>query len=712
MVSRTAAPDDGTDDQPRISRSPVRAQVGDPMTVRASPVSARAPVGAAGWIATVRRSGARVARRSRVASVVMVLVLLGVSVFAVAGSQLSAAAAERAVSASAVSDDYWRAATAVGAEESLERKYRLEPGAGVRARFDGAAAALGAALVEVARDGDGGDRDLVDRVSAQHRTFLAAAARQFAAIDRADPAEALRIDAEETDPAFSSMEAAVLDAAGASHDRAVAALRDLQDLEALTRVLTPAVFVAGLLLAGVLASMTRGYRRLLAVERERAVHDAQHDALTGLPSRVLLVERIERAVAGCASTGPGVGLLLLGLDRFRDINDAFGYLCGDRLITGVGARLRAALPDTATVTRLGGDEFAVLLPRPRSVERVVETAARLRCALSAPFPVDGVELDVEAGVGVAVSGPGARDADALLRHADIAMHVAKQQGRGVVVYDRGLDRRHSPAKLALLGDLRRALDRHELLLHYQPKLGLGTGEVVGVEALLRWHHPRHGVLAPGEFMPFAEHTGLIGPLTRAVLDMALAQAGAWCEQGCARTVAVNLSARNLLDEQLPGTVADLLAVHGVAAELLVFEVTESAVMTEPQRARQLLEELSAQGIGIAIDDFGAGYTSLGQLKSLPVGELKIDRSFVTTMTEDGRNALIVQSVIDLGHNLGLSIVAEGVEDERTLGALAALGCDVAQGFHIGRPMTVEALDAWPAPGPSRSAAGCSRRRPG
>ncbi|HZG90490.1 MAG TPA: bifunctional diguanylate cyclase/phosphodiesterase [Pseudonocardia sp.] len=627
----------------------------------------------------------------------MVLVLLAVSVFAVVGSQVTAAASAEAVAASSVSEDYWRAATAVGAVESLERKYRLEPGPAVRAAFDRSSAALTSALAEVERDGDVADRAVVELVTEQHGVFLEANGRLFDAIDRGDGVEALRIDAEETEPPFAVMEAAVLDAAAESHDQALAALRGLQDVESVIRVLTPVVFLVGLLLAGLLASITREHRRLLELERERAVHDAHHDALTGLPNRILFAERVEQALGARAGTDAGVALLLVDLDRFKEINDTFGHRCGDQLIVQVGARLREVAQGAGTVARLGGDEFAVLLPEVESVQGAVETAGALRGALISPFPVDGVDLDVEASVGVAVSGHHGQDAVTLLQRADIAMYVAKDQGRGIFVYDREADR-HSPAKLAVLGDLRRALDRGELVLHYQPKVSVGSGEVVGVEALVRWHHPQRGLVLPGAFMPFAEHTGLIGPLTRHILDEALAQARAWCAQGRPRCVAVNLSARCLLDERLPDQVGELLAAHGVAADLLVLEVTESAVVTEPKRAQELLGRLSSLGVRISIDDFGAGYTSLSQLKTLPVSELKIDRSFVTTMTEDTRNALIVQSVIELGHNLGLSIVAEGVEDERTLTALAALHCDIAQGYHLDRPMAAALLDARePAP---------------
>ena len=545
---------------------------------------------------------------------------------------------------------------------------------------------------EVQRNGDVSDRALVYQVTEQHGRFLEATGRMFDAIDRGDTAAALRIDADETDPAFGVMEAAVLDAAAGKHDRALMALQRLQDLNSVTRVLTPVVFLAGFLLAGLLVSITRGHRRLLVIERERALHDAHHDALTGLPNRILFAQRVGQALVGCAGTDAGVALLLVDLDRFKEINDTFGHQCGDELIVQVGARLSGVVSGTDSVARLGGDEFGVLLPNVQSVEGAVETATTLRAALTAPFPVDGIDLYVEASVGVAVSGHHGQDTVTLLQRADIALYVAKDQSRGIFVYDPAVDG-HSPAKLAVLGDLRRALDRSELVLHYQPKVSISTGDIVGAEALVRWHRPQHGLVMPDAFMPFAEHTGLIGPLTRYILNEALAQARAWCEQGRPLTVAVNLSTRSLLDEHLPDQVAELLAAHDVAPELLVFEVTETAVVSEPLRAQQLLQRLSALGIRISIDDFGAGYTSLGQLKTLPVSELKIDRSFVTTMTEDGRNALIVQSVIDLGHNLGLSIVAEGVEDEQTLAALAALNCDIAQGYYIARPLTAEALVA-------------------
>lgn len=631
----------------------------------------------------------RAARRSRAAGGAVVLVLLAVSAFAVWTSEATAAAAADAVAANVLSDDYAAGAAAVAAEESLERKYRLEPGVDVRVRFADAAGRLTVALGDVRRDGDDGDRALVDRVLARHRDFVVATGRLFDAVDRRDEAAVLRIDETETEPAFAEIESAVRQATGAEHDHALAELADLQDLERTTRRLTPLVFLAGLLLAALLAAVTRGHRRLLLIEKARAVHDARHDALTGLPNRVELAHRLAATLRG----GTRNGLLLIDLDRFKEINDTVGHHHGDELLTRVGERLRGAVRPADTVARLGGDEFAVLLPDLTSVDAAVEVAGTLREALTAPFPIAGIDYDVEASIGIVLSGEHGDDPSTLLQRADVAMYVSKRRGVGPFVYDPAADE-HRPEKLAVLGDLRRALDGTELVLHYQPKIGIDGGDVVGAEALVRWQHPQRGLMAPAEFMPLAEHTGLIGPLTRYVLDTALARARTWLDRGRPLAVSVNLSARNLADERLPDHVAELLTRHGVPAGLLVLEVTESAIMTEPLRAQQLLARLSVQGVGISVDDFGAGYTSLGQLKTLPIDELKIDRSFVTSMTEFGSNALIVQSIVDLAHNLGLTVVAEGIEDEPTLRGLAAFGCDVGQGYHLSAPLPADAFYAW------------------
>jgi len=424
-------------------------------------------------------------------------------------------------------------------------------------------------------------------------------------------------------------------------------------------------------------------------------HRALHDALTGLPNRALLADRLDQALQAGERQGTKAGLLLIDLDRFKEINDTLGHHYGDELLTLVGPRLAGALRGVDTVARLGGDEFAVLLPVVNGVVAAVEVANKLQLALSRPFRVEGVDLDVEASIGIVVAGEHGNDTSTLMQRADIAMYAAKQRSLGISIYRADADS-HTPERLALLGDLRRALNHDELFLHYQPKVSLRTGEVCGAEALLRWQHPERGLTSPDDFIPLAENTGLVGPLTTHVLNLALEQARRWIDQNAALQIAVNLSARNLLDEELDETVAELLAWYGVDAALLKLEITESAVMTDPTRAAEVLERLSAQGIAISIDDFGAGYTSIRQLRNLPIAELKVDKSFVSGMEHDPGNSTIVRSVIELGHNLGMTAVAEGIENVETLKCLIAYDCDVAQGYFLSRPLLAVDFDRWRA----------------
>jgi diguanylate cyclase (GGDEF)-like protein/PAS domain S-box-containing protein len=444
-------------------------------------------------------------------------------------------------------------------------------------------------------------------------------------------------------------------------------------------------------LTGISAIM-RDITDRLALQQEME-HRALHDELTGLPNRSLLADRFEQALLSADRSGTNVGLLLLDLERFKEVNDTFGHHYGDELLRQIGPRLTSVLRSADTIARVGGDEFAVLLLDVHGVDGATDVAKTLKSALAVPFQVEGVDLDVDASIGVVISGEHGHDAGTLMQHADVAMYVAKTQNLGVCVYDPSVDG-HSATKLAMVGELRRALARDELVLYYQPKINISTGNLVGAEALVRWQHPEHGLVFPDDFIPLAEYTGLINPLTCYVLDTALVQARIWMDSGRPLPIAVNLSARNLHDEGFAQLVAELLAVHDVPAHLLVLEVTESAIMIDPVRARVALEQLDALGVRISIDDFGAGYTSLSQLTTLPVSELKIDRSFVATMTSNPGNAMIVQSVIDLGQNLGLTLVAEGVETEQALTALAFLECDVAQGYHLCRPVPVAAFDTW------------------
>jgi diguanylate cyclase (GGDEF)-like protein/PAS domain S-box-containing protein len=416
--------------------------------------------------------------------------------------------------------------------------------------------------------------------------------------------------------------------------------------------------------------------------QHRLAHQATHDALTGLPNRGALLARGEELLAAPTGAG-GLAVLLMDLDRFKEVNDTLGHSYGDRLLAQVGPRLRPLVREVDMVARLGGDEFAVLLPDV-TVVQAQAAAERLHAALGTPFLVDGLALDVEVSIGVAVSGGDEADVGVLLRQADIAMYSAKEQQDGVQVYD-PLSDGHDRSRLVLLSELRRGLTAGQLVVHYQPKVALDTGIVVGVEALVRWQHPVRGLLAPVGFLAAVERTALIEPLTDAVLDIALAQARGWLAEGIAVPIAVNLSARSLSRADLPDRVLDRLRNHDVPAHLLRLEITESALLAEPARAREVLRRLHSAGVRISIDDFGTGYSSMGHLKHLPVDELKIDRSYVSEMTVSAEDAALVRSVIDLGHELGMTVVAEGVEDAATVQALTDLQCDVAQGFLFCRP---------------------------
>jgi diguanylate cyclase (GGDEF)-like protein/PAS domain S-box-containing protein len=436
---------------------------------------------------------------------------------------------------------------------------------------------------------------------------------------------------------------------------------------------------------------------------ERALtHQAFTDQLTGLANRALLHDRAEQAIRLAGRQGLTAALLLLDLDRFKEVNDTLGHHYGDLLLQQVAERLHGSLRGSDTVARLGGDEFAVLLPQITSVQEATVVADKLSAAIEAPFTIDGLTLDVDASIGVAVYPDHASDANELLQRADVAMYAAKATHTGHTVYEPTLDQ-HSPRRLGLLGQLRRALAAGELVVHYQPKADVRSARILGVEALVRWQHPEHGLLGPGEFVPLAETTGLIRPLTAYVLDAALRQCRAWLDAGRELSIAVNLSTRCLLDLTLPDQIAQLLEDTAVAADRLVLEITESAIMTDPTRALEVLNRLHALGVQLAIDDFGTGYSSMAYLKSLPVDELKVDRSFVKNLRDDQNDAVIVRSTVDLGHNLGLRVVAEGVEDEATLNELANLGCDSVQGYYVARPMPAAELVAWLATQPQPSA---------
>ena len=428
-------------------------------------------------------------------------------------------------------------------------------------------------------------------------------------------------------------------------------------------------------------------------------HLGLHDSLTDLPNRYNFSSLLTKRLDGAGGHSLAA-VLLLDLDRFKEVNDTLGHQAGDDLLRMIGPRIIEVLPTGGTVARLGGDEFAVLVPELIDESHAVTIAGQIAEALNAPFQLEGFNIEVEGSIGVAIYPRDGITGDVLLKRADVAMYLAKSRQSIVERYDSLLDQ-HSTQRLRLLSDLRRSIADGSVVLFYQPKLDLATGEIREVEALVRWVHPHLGILAPSEFVPLAEHTGLIRPLTSYVLECAVSQAAKWNTDHLPLTVAVNLSARSLHDGAIIQEVQAVLSTHRVPPSLLRLEVTESSIMADPPRARKILQQLNDMGIRLSIDDFGTGYSSLTNLRDLPISEIKIDRSFVTNVGEREDDQVIVRSTIDLARNLGLTSVAEGVRTESALRWLRQAGCNLAQGYHIARPTSAAAFTEWLASRRSR-----------
>ena len=432
----------------------------------------------------------------------------------------------------------------------------------------------------------------------------------------------------------------------------------------------------------------------LAADREQ---ESLHDGLTGLPNRALFRLRVQRACEDSRRTGRPFAVMLLDLDHFKEINDTLGHHVGDDLLRVVASRLSSCVRPGDTVARLGGDEFVVLVtdlaadtdPAPLASS----LAARLLEGLVEPFLVEDVRLEIGASLGVALHPAHGDHVDLLLQRADIALYGAKVERGRAKLYE-AADDVHTPERLTLAAELREGMERGELFLQHQPQVDVRTGTVLGFESLVRWRHPERGVVMPDEFLPVVENTGLITPLTLTVLDLALGAVAQWRARGHDVTVAVNLSVRHLTDLGLPTQVADALRKHDVPPSALVLEVTETLIMSDPVRATEVLKLLRELGVALAVDDYGTGYSSLAYLRRLDVHELKIDRSFVRHITVDEGHATIVRSTIEMGRNLGLRLVAEGVEDEQTLQLLRGWGCGVAQGYHLSRPLDLDAVLPW------------------
>jgi diguanylate cyclase (GGDEF)-like protein/PAS domain S-box-containing protein len=422
-------------------------------------------------------------------------------------------------------------------------------------------------------------------------------------------------------------------------------------------------------------------------------HQAMHDALTGLPNRTMLFEKLERAIEESRAGGVKLALMLMDLDRFKEVNDTFGHQFGDALLKQVSFRLQNQLRGDDFAARLGGDEFAVVLPHVADSTTAATTARRILGTLEQPFVIDGQVLEVGGSIGIALFPEHGGDARTLLRRSDVAMYAAKQKQSGYSFHRDDLDTR-TPDQLALVVELRGAVERGELVAHYQPKLHMRSGIMTRAEVLMRWNHPQRGHLGPAHFIPLAERTGLIRGMTDWLLDHTIGQCRVWQDAGAPVHVAVNVSARSLLDQGLPGKVQSALDRWGVEPRFLKIEITESSIMADPAHALAILSMLQSMGVRLSVDDFGTGYSSLTHLRELPVDEIKIDKSFVIGMRASDADAAIVRTVIDLAHNLGKQVCAEGVEDADTWQMLKSLGCDLAQGYWIARPMAANALMEW------------------
>lgn len=438
---------------------------------------------------------------------------------------------------------------------------------------------------------------------------------------------------------------------------------------------------------------TSDLRAQATVFERQAMRGSTHDTLTELPNRILLIDRLEQAISAASLEKSKIAIMILDIDRFKDINDTLGHNTGDRVIRQVAYSLRNIIQEPNTVARLDGNEFAVILESFSTKEDVRKVVHKIKEILHAPMKLEGVRLNIEVSFGITFYPDHGKNSQTLIQRAEVAMYQAKKKNSGIMVYDTTLERCNT-RRLTLMGELRKAIINNELAAYYQPKIDIKTGIINEVEALVRWKHKIHGLIPPDDFIPIAEQTGIIKQLTLWMLHESLMQCAKWKREGINLRVAVNLSASDLLDAGFSDTVIRTLKTHHMSPDNLQLEITESAVMIDADRSLEVLTRLSTLGIRLSVDDFGTGYSSLSYLSKLPVNELKIDKSFVINMESNSNNAIIVQATIDLGHNLGLEVVAEGTENATDILRLQRLGCDKAQGYYFTKPLDAEEFKNW------------------
>jgi len=438
---------------------------------------------------------------------------------------------------------------------------------------------------------------------------------------------------------------------------------------------------------------TADLRNLTVALEHKAAHDATHDTITDLPNRILLLDRLEQAIQTVRRQKSMLALLILDIDNFKEINETLGHFSGDRILKQIVSRLRGVVRKSDTLARMGGDEFAIILPMVPKEEDIIHVIKKIQKIFIEPFSLEGLSLEVQYCIGVAIFPQHGKEVDTIIQRANVAQCAAQQSFHKFVIYSSNLDKQ-SPHRLTMTGELRQAIENDELVLHFQPKINVQSNSVTGVEALVRWQHPEHGFMPPDDFIPMAERTGLIKPLSIWVLNHALGQGEKWHKQNLKLNIAINLSPTTFLDPELPDLIIGMLSLYDIPADFVTLEITEGCMIKNPDLAMEILNQLTNKGIKVSIDDFGTGYSSLVYLKQMPANEVKIDKSFVTDMLKNENDAVIVKSIIDLGHNLGLKVVAEGVEDMKTAIQLKSLGCDLLQGFYFSKPLSSDNFLNW------------------
>ncbi len=425
----------------------------------------------------------------------------------------------------------------------------------------------------------------------------------------------------------------------------------------------------------------------------RVAHEATHDAITGLPNRILLMDRVEQAIKSALNPKTRLAVIIIAIDNFKEINETLGHHSGDLLLKQAVSRLQIIVRKSDTLASIGNNEIAILLPVIKDIENVINIMKKIEKLFLDSFSINRLFIEIQVSIGTAIYPDHGKDMDSILQRANLALYSAKSDNRKFKIYSSDMEK-NSPRQLTLTGELRQAIANDQLLLQFQPKIDAHSKRVTGAEALVSWHHPVHGMLLPDEFIPMAEQTGLIQPLSIWVLNNALRTARNWYRESLGLSIAINISPTTFLDLELPDLIIDLLSQYEIPSDFIILEITEGSMIKNPDLALEILNRLSDRGIKISIDDFGTGYSSLSYLKQLPASEIKIDKSFVQDMLTDENDAVIVKAIIDLGHNLGLNVVAEGVENSETSSRLKSLGCDVLQGYYFSKPVKSDRFLKW------------------